>query len=36
MAQEDSAVRDENVKAIIDAIKRSSQHRYGRYLETFR
>jgi UDP-N-acetylglucosamine acyltransferase len=44
MAQEDSAVRcarpslagDENVKAIVDAIKRSSQHRYGRYLETFR
>jgi UDP-N-acetylglucosamine acyltransferase len=27
---------DENVRAIIDAIKKSSQHRYGRYRELFR
>jgi UDP-N-acetylglucosamine acyltransferase len=27
---------DENVKAMLDAITRSSQHRFGRYLETFR
>lgn len=27
---------DENVKAILDTILRSSQHRYGRYLETLR
>jgi len=34
LAQEDGL--DENVKAIIDAIERSSQHQYGRYLETLR
>ncbi len=27
---------DENVKAMIDGITNSSQHQYGRYLETFR
>ncbi len=27
---------DENVRAMIDAINKSSQHRFGRYLETFR
>ena len=27
---------DENVKAIVEAIMRSSEHRFGRYLETFR
>jgi len=27
---------DENVKAMVEAITRSSQHRFGRYLETFR
>jgi UDP-N-acetylglucosamine acyltransferase len=27
---------DENVKAIIDSITKSSKHQYGRYLETFR
>jgi UDP-N-acetylglucosamine acyltransferase len=27
---------DENVKAIVDAIIRSSEHRFGRYLEKFR
>ena len=34
MAQEDGL--DENVKAILDAIDKSSRHQYGRYLETFR
>jgi UDP-N-acetylglucosamine acyltransferase len=34
LAQEDGL--DENVRAIIDAITRSSQHQYGRYLETLR
>jgi UDP-N-acetylglucosamine acyltransferase len=27
---------DENVRALIDAIQKSSQHRFGRYLESFR
>jgi len=27
---------DENVRAIVDAIMRGAQHRFGRYLETFR
>jgi UDP-N-acetylglucosamine acyltransferase len=27
---------DENVKAMVDSILRSSEHRYGRYLESFR
>jgi UDP-N-acetylglucosamine acyltransferase len=27
---------DENVRAMVDAILRSSEHRYGRYLEQFR
>jgi UDP-N-acetylglucosamine acyltransferase len=27
---------DENVRAMVDAIIRSSEHRFGRYLETFR
>jgi UDP-N-acetylglucosamine acyltransferase len=27
---------DENVRDLVDAIKRSSQHRFGRYLESFR
>jgi acyl-[acyl carrier protein]--UDP-N-acetylglucosamine O-acyltransferase len=27
---------DENVREMIDAIIKSSEHRYGRYLETFR
>jgi UDP-N-acetylglucosamine acyltransferase len=34
LAQEDGL--DENVQAMIDAITRSSQHQFGRYLETFR
>jgi UDP-N-acetylglucosamine acyltransferase len=34
LAQEDGL--DENVRAMIDAILKSSQHRYGRYLETLR
>jgi len=34
LAQEDGL--DENVKAMVDAVIRSSQHRFGRYLETFR
>ncbi|MCK4292525.1 MAG: acyl-ACP--UDP-N-acetylglucosamine O-acyltransferase, partial [Planctomycetes bacterium] len=34
LAQEDGL--DENVKAIVDAITRSSKHQYGRYLETLR
>ena len=34
MAQEDGL--DENVRAIIEAINRSSEHRFGRYLEKFR
>ena len=34
MAQEDGL--DENVRAIVDAIIRSSEHRFGRYRETLR
>ncbi len=34
MAAEDG--HDENVRAMIDAILRSSQHRFGRYLESLR
>lgn len=34
LAKEDGL--DENVRAMTDAIRRSSKHRYGRYLETFR
>ena len=34
MAQEDGL--DENVRAIVDAILRSNEHRFGRYLETLR
>jgi UDP-N-acetylglucosamine acyltransferase len=34
MAQEDGL--DENVRAIVDAILRSGEHRFGRYLETLR
>jgi UDP-N-acetylglucosamine acyltransferase len=34
LAQEDGL--DENVRAMIDAIGRSSEHRFGRYLEKFR
>jgi len=34
LAQEDGL--DENVRAIIDTITKSSKHRFGRYLETFR
>jgi UDP-N-acetylglucosamine acyltransferase len=34
LAQEDGL--DENVRAMIDTITRSSGHRFGRYLETFR
>lgn len=34
LAQEDGL--DENVQAMIDAILKSSEHQYGRYLETFR
>ena len=34
LAQEDGL--DENVRAMVDAITRSSEHRYGRYLEKFR
>lgn len=34
LAQEDGL--DKNVRAMVDAITRSSEHRFGRYLETFR
>jgi UDP-N-acetylglucosamine acyltransferase len=34
LAQEDGL--DENVQAMIDAITRSSEHQFGRYLETLR
>jgi UDP-N-acetylglucosamine acyltransferase len=34
LAQEDGL--DENVRAMVDMILKSSQHRFGRYLETFR
>ena len=34
LAQEDGL--DENVRAMIDAITKSSEHRFGRYLEKFR
>ena len=34
LAQEDGL--DENVQAMIDVILKSSQHQFGRYLETFR
>lgn len=34
MAREDGL--DENVKAILDVITKSGQHRFGRYLESFR
>ena len=34
LAQEDGL--DENVQAMIDAITKSSEHQFGRYLETFR
>jgi UDP-N-acetylglucosamine acyltransferase len=34
LAQEEGL--DENVRAIVDAILKSSEHRYGRYLEQFR
>lgn len=34
LAQQDGL--DENVRAMVDAINRSSQHRFGRYLETLR
>jgi UDP-N-acetylglucosamine acyltransferase len=34
LAQEDGL--DENVRAMIDTITKSSQHQFGRYLETFR
>jgi len=34
LAQEDGL--DENVLAMIDMITKSSEHRFGRYLETFR
>lgn len=34
MAREDGL--DENVRAIVDAILRSNEHRFGRYLETLR
>jgi UDP-N-acetylglucosamine acyltransferase len=34
LAQEDGL--DDNVKAMIDSIDKSSQHRYGRYLELYR
>lgn len=34
LSKEDSL--DENVRAMIDKIKKSSEHRYGRYLEKFR
>ena len=34
LAEQDG--RDENVGAMIEAIERSSQHRFGRYLESFR
>jgi hypothetical protein len=27
---------DENVRDMVDAILKSSEHRYGRYLEKFR
>jgi UDP-N-acetylglucosamine acyltransferase len=34
LAREDGL--DENVRAMVDAVTRSSEHRYGRYLEKFR
>ena len=34
LAKEDEL--DENVRAMIDAITKSSEHQYGRYLEKFR
>jgi UDP-N-acetylglucosamine acyltransferase len=34
LAQEDEL--DENIRAIVDMILKSSEHRYGRYLEKFR
>jgi UDP-N-acetylglucosamine acyltransferase len=34
LAKEDGL--DENVKAMVDSIDKSSQHRYGRYLELYR
>lgn len=34
LARDDSL--DENVRAIVETITRSSRHRFGRYLETFR
>jgi UDP-N-acetylglucosamine acyltransferase len=34
LAQTDNL--DENIRAMIDAITKSSQHQFGRYLETFR
>jgi acyl-[acyl carrier protein]--UDP-N-acetylglucosamine O-acyltransferase len=34
LAHEDGL--DENVRVMVDAITRSSEHRYGRYLERFR
>ncbi len=34
LAQQDGL--DENVRAMVDTIMKSSEHRYGRYLETFR
>jgi UDP-N-acetylglucosamine acyltransferase len=34
LAQEDGL--DENVRAMIDIITKSSEHRFGRYLEKFR
>ena len=34
LAQEDKL--DENIRAIVDMILKSSEHRYGRYLEKFR
>jgi UDP-N-acetylglucosamine acyltransferase len=34
LAQQDGL--DENVKSMVDAITRSSEHRFGRYLEKFR
>jgi acyl-[acyl carrier protein]--UDP-N-acetylglucosamine O-acyltransferase len=34
LAEEDEL--DENVRAMVDSIIKSSEHRYGRYLEKFR
>jgi acyl-[acyl carrier protein]--UDP-N-acetylglucosamine O-acyltransferase len=34
LAQEDGL--DENVRAMVDMIIKSSEHRFGRYLEKFR